>query len=76
MIITHKLNWDKCLSHQIWPAIEKGWKDEDKPIHFFWGLAGANIGEIRKCVENKEEYSFEDTGYISSQKTRNPEPKI
>ena len=76
MIITHKLNWDKCLSHQIWPAIKKGWKDEDKPIHFFWGLAGANIGEIRKCVENKEEYWFVDTGYISSQITRYPEPKI
>ena len=76
MIITHKLNWDKCLSHKIWPAIEKGWKDEDRPIHFFWGLAGANIGEIRKCVEKKEEYWFVDTGYISSQITRYPEPKI
>ena len=42
MIITHKLNWDKCLSHQIWPYIEKGWKDEDRKIHFFWGLAGPN----------------------------------
>ena len=76
MIITHKLNWNKCLSHKIWPAIEKGWKDEDRPIHFFWGLAGANIGEIRKCVEKKEEYWFVDTGYISSQITRYPEPKI
>ena len=76
MIITHKLNWSKCLSHKIWPAIEKGWKDEDKPIHFFWGLAGANIGEIRKCVEKKEEYWFVDTGYISSQINRYPEPKI
>ena len=76
MIITHKLKWDKCLSHQIWPAIEKGWKDEDKPIHFFWGLAGANIGEIRKCVEKKEEYWFVDTGYITKQIHRYPEPKI
>ena len=76
MIITHKLNWDKCLSHQIWPAIEKGWKDEDRPIHFFWGLAGGNIGEIRKCMEKKEEYWFVDTGYITKQIHRYPEPKI
>ena len=53
MIITHKIKWDKCLSNQIWPAIEKGWKDEDKPIHFFWGLAGNNIAEIKECIENK-----------------------
>ena len=76
MLVTHKIPWDKCLSNQLWPAIEKGWKDEDRPIHFFWGLAGANIGEIRKCVEKKEEYWFVDTGYISSQITRYPEPKI
>ena len=47
MIITHKIGWDKCLSHQIWPAIEKGWPDEGRPVHFFWGLAGNNIREIR-----------------------------
>ena len=76
MIITHKIAWSKCLSHQIWPHIEKGWKDEDKPIHFFWGLAGNNIAEIRKCMENKEEYWFVDTGYISKQIHRYPEPKI
>ena len=51
MLITHKIAWDKCLSHQLWPAIEKGWKDEDKEIHFFWGLAGNNIAEIRKQRE-------------------------
>ena len=76
MIITHKIKWDKCLSNQIWPAIEKGWKDEDKPIHFFWGLAGNNIAKIKECIENKHEYYFVDTGYISSQITRYPEPKI
>ena len=43
MIITHKLQWDKCLSHKIFPLIEKGWQDEDRNIHFFWGLAGKNI---------------------------------
>lgn len=76
MIITHKLAWDKCLSHQIWPAIEKGWKDEDKPIHFFWGLGGKNIPEIRQCIENKEEYWFVDVGYLTQQITRYPEPII
>ena len=76
MIITHKIAWSKCLSHQIWPHIEKGWKDEDKPIHFFWGLAGNNIAEIRKCMEKKEEYWFVDTGYMTKPIHRYPEPKI
>ena len=48
MIITHKIGWDKCLSHQIWPAIEKGWIDEGKNVHFFWGLAGNNLKELNK----------------------------
>jgi len=56
MIITHKLKWDKCLSHKIFPLIEKGWQDEDRPIHFFWGLAGQNRKEIAQCVEKKEEW--------------------
>ena len=76
MIITHKLNWSKCLSHQIRPAIEKGWPDEGRPVHFFWGLAGNNISEIRKCMELNEEYYFVDTGYISKSIHRYPEPKI
>jgi len=76
MIITHKLNWSKCLSHQIWPAIEKGWPDEGRPVHFFWGLAGNNISEIRKCMDLNEEYYFVDTGYISKSIHRYPEPKI
>jgi len=50
-IITHKMAWDKCLSHEIWPAIEKGWKDADHEIHFFWGLAGNNIRNIKECEE-------------------------
>ena len=25
MLVTHKIAWDKCLSHQLMPAIEKGW---------------------------------------------------
>ena len=76
MIITHKLAWDKCLSHQIWPAIEKGWKDEDKPIHFFWGLAGKNIDQIRQVSEKGEEWWYVDVGYLTEQITRYPEPKI
>ena len=76
MIITHKIKWNKCLSHKIWPMIEKGWPDEGRPVHFFWGLAGNNIAGIRDCMEKNEEYYFVDTGYISSQITRYPEPKI
>ena len=76
MIITHKLQRQKCLSHQIWPAIEKGWQDEDKPIHFFWGLAGNNIAEIKKCIENKEDWYYVDVGYLTKQIIRYPEPKI
>ena len=34
MLKIHKLKWQQCLSHQIWPYIEKGWKDEDRNIHF------------------------------------------
>jgi len=76
MIITHKINWDKCLSHQIWPAIGKGWKDEDRPIHFFWGLAGNNRKHIAECIEKGEEWWYVDVGYITKQITRYPEPMI
>ena len=76
MLITHKINWDRCLSHQIWPAIEKGWTDEDRKIHFFWGLAGKNQQEIEKCIENKEEWWYVDVGYFTEPITRYPEPKI
>jgi hypothetical protein len=76
MIITHKLAKKDCLSHQIWPAIEKGWKDEDKPIHFFWGLGGSNIKEIAEVTEKKEEWWYVDTGYLTQQITRYPSPII
>ena len=68
--------WDKCLSHQIWPHIEKGWKDEDKPIHFFWGLGGNNTKLIAEVTEKKEEWWYVDVGYLTQQITRYPEPKI
>ena len=76
MIITHKLNWDKCISHQIWPYIEKGWKDEDKKIHFFWGLGGPNQKEIEKCITGNEEWWYVDVGYLTEPITRYPLPKI
>ena len=77
MIITHKLDRKDCLSHQIWPAIEKGWKDTPmKPIHFFWGLAGNNIKEIRQCMDKKEEWWYVDVGYLTQQITRYPIPTI
>ena len=76
MIITHKIAWDKCLSNQLWPAIEKGWKDEGKDVHFFWGLAGKNIQGIRECEENGDEWWYVDVGYLTQQITRYPEPII
>ena len=76
MIHTHALPWDKCLSHKIMPAIQKGWKDEGRDVHFFWGLAGKNTSEIRGCLERGDEWWFVDTGYLSSQITRYPEPMI
>ena len=40
MNIYHKLDWDKCLSHEIFEAVKKGWPETDEEVHFFWGLAG------------------------------------
>jgi hypothetical protein len=76
MIITHTIPWTGCLSHQIWPAIKKGWKDEGRPVHFFWGLGGNNIKEIRKVEEAKEEWWYVDVGYLTEQITRYPNPII
>jgi len=76
MINCHFINWTKCLSHKIWPAIHNGWKDEDRPIHFFWGLAGKNIPYIKECIDKKEEWWYVDTGYLSLPIRRYPEPAI
>ena len=76
MIHTHTLPWDKCLSHQLMPAIEKGWKDEGKDVHFFWGLAGKNISAIKQCQEWGIEWWYVDVGYMTEQITRYPEPII
>ena len=77
MIVTHDIPWDKCLSKQLWPAIQKGWQDTQmRPIHFFWGLAGKNITHIKGCIERNEEWWYVDNGYLTQQITRYPEPKI
>ena len=76
MLVIHKLKWQQCLSHQIWPYIEKGWKDEDRNIHFFWGLGGSNVSEIAECIRKKEEWWYVDVGYFTEQITRYPEPII
>ena len=76
MIHTHTLPWDKCLSHQLMPAIQKGWKDNGKDVHFFWGLAGKNIHDITMCEAQGEEWWYVDNGYMTQQITRYPEPII
>jgi len=76
MIICHFMNWDKCLSHKIWPAISKGWPETDKPVNFFWGLAGKNIPRIKECIDKGEEWWYVDVGYLTQQIVRYPEPRI
>ena len=77
MLITHEIEWDKCLSKQLWPAIKKGWQDTQmRPVHFFWGLAGKNIPYIKGCIERNEEWWYVDNGYLTQQITRYPAPKI
>ena len=77
MLITHEIEWDKCLSKQLRPAIKKGWQDTQmRPVHFFWGLAGKNIPHIKGCIERNEEWWYVDNGYLTQQITRYPEPKI
>ena len=76
MLEIHRLKWSDCLSHQIWPYIKEGWKDEDKKIHFFWGLGGANVQEIQEVERLGEEWWYIDVGYITEQITRYPTPKI
>ena len=76
MIHTHTLPWDKCLSHQLMPAIKKGWKDNGKDVHFFWGLAGQNIRQIKECEERGDEWWYVDVGYLTEQITRYPTPII
>jgi hypothetical protein len=58
------------------PAIKKGWKDNGKDVHFFWGLAGKNISTIKQCIDWGLEWWYVDNGYITEQITRYPEPII
>lgn len=76
MINCHFINWRHCLSHQIWPAIHKGWQDSDRPIHFFWGLGGNNIKDIKEVMDRGEEWWYVDVGYLTQQINRYPEPFI
>ena len=72
----HFMNWTKCLSHQIWPALQKGWPETDKPVHFFWGLGGNNIAKIKEIMAKGEEWWYVDVGYLTEQIVRYPEPRI
>ena len=76
MNIYHKLDWPKCLSHEIWEAFKKGWPESDQEVHFFWGLAGKNVPEIQKCIDEDKTWFYVDVGYFTEQITRYPEPKI
>jgi len=76
MNIYHKLDWPKCLSHEIWEAFKKGWPESDEEVHFFWGLAGKNVPEIQKCMDENKKWFYVDVGYFTEQITRYPEPKI
>ena len=68
-----RMNWSACLSHKIFPHIEKGWPDRDV---FYWGLAEGNTTEIKTKEETKDDYWFVDVGYMGDQIHRYPEPKI
>ena len=76
MNVYHQIARKDCLSHQLWPHFKKGWPETDKIVHFFWGLGDAQTEDIRQCIKKEEEWWFVDTGYLSSQITRYPEPKI
>ncbi len=77
MIFTHKMQMVDCLSHEIWPAIEKGWKKEGiYDTHFFWGLGESNVQKIIELEKNKIDWYYVDVGYLTEQITRYPIPKI
>lgn len=70
---TNYMNNEKCLSHQIWPAVEEGIKiDAD----FFFGLGENNISKINHCVTEKRPWYFIDLGYLTQQVNRYPNPII
>ena len=76
MIYCHAMQKVDCLSHQIWPAVEKGFPKDGKDAHFFWVLAEHNINKITQLEKDGLDWYFIDTGYLTEQITRYPEPKI
>ena len=76
MIYCHAMQKVDCLSHQIWPAVEKGFPKDGKDAHFFWGLAEHNINKITQLEKDGSDWYFIDTGHLTEQITRYPEPKI
>ena len=76
MIITHNINWSPCLSKKIYPAIKEGWKDEGRPVHFFWGLGADLPKQINEVIKRNEEWWYVDVGYITADIKRYPTPEI
>lgn len=76
MIFTHKMQRVDCLSHEIWPRVEKGWPTTSLDTHFVWGLGGDNVSKIKELEKNKQEWYYIDVGYLTEQITRYPTPKI
>lgn len=69
--------WGDCLSHGIFKALYKGWSDDPSRVtHFFWGLGGSNIEDIKEVVRKGEDYYIVDVGYMSKHIERYPKPNI
>jgi len=75
MIICNQMKWQECLSHQIWPAIKKGWVETHKEVFFFWGLGDKNISKINECMKKEQEWWYVDVGYLGTPIQKYP-PKI
>ena len=76
MIFTHRRDRIDCLSHEIWPALEKGWPKTSLDQHFFWGLGGDNVSKIEQLEKHGQEWYYVDVGYLTQPITRYPIPKI
>ena len=76
MIFTHRMDRIDCLSHEIWPALEKGWPATSLDQHFFWGLGGDNVSKIEQLEKHGQEWYYVDVGYLTQPITRYPIPKI
>ena len=57
MNIYHKLDWDKCLSHEIWEAFKKGWPESEQEVHFF-GVLQVKMCQRFKIVSTKTKHGF------------------